>query len=75
MDVQMPRMDGITATRRIRELDGPKSQIPIVAMTANVLPEQVREFTAVGMNGHVAKPIRQVELHAAIAAAVKSAST
>jgi PAS domain S-box-containing protein len=68
MDVQMPRMDGITATRRIREMDGPKSQVPIIAMTANVLAEQVREFTAVGMNGHVAKPIRQPELHAAIAA-------
>jgi CheY-like chemotaxis protein len=71
MDVQMPRMDGITATRRIREMDGPKSRVPIVAMTANVLAEQVREFVAVGMNGHVAKPIRQAELHAAIAAAVK----
>jgi CheY-like chemotaxis protein len=70
MDVQMPRMDGITATRRIREMDGPKSRVPIVAMTANVLAEQVREFVAVGMNGHVAKPIRQAELHAAIAAAV-----
>jgi signal transduction histidine kinase/ActR/RegA family two-component response regulator len=72
MDVQMPRMDGITATRRIREMEGPKSQVPIVAMTANVLPEQVREFTAVGMNGHVAKPIRQAELHAAIAAVLET---
>jgi signal transduction histidine kinase/ActR/RegA family two-component response regulator len=68
MDVQMPRMDGITATRRIREMEAPKSQVPIIAMTANVLAEQVREFAAVGMNGHVAKPIRQPELHAAIAA-------
>jgi CheY-like chemotaxis protein len=41
-------------------------------MTANVLPEQVREFTAVGMNGHVAKPIRQAELHAAIAAVLET---
>jgi CheY-like chemotaxis protein len=70
MDVQMPRMDGITATRRIREMEGPQSRVPIVAMTANVLAEQVREFAAVGMNGHVGKPIRQAELHAAIAAAL-----
>jgi CheY-like chemotaxis protein len=68
MDVQMPRMDGITATRRIREMEGPRSRVPIIAMTANVLAEQVREFEAVGMNGHVAKPIKQAELHAAIAA-------
>jgi CheY-like chemotaxis protein len=67
MDVQMPRMDGITATRRIREMDGHKSAVPIIAMTANVMAEQVREFLAVGMNGHVAKPIKQAELHAAIA--------
>jgi CheY-like chemotaxis protein len=40
-------------------------------MTANVLAEQVREFEAVGMNGHVAKPIKQAELHAAIAAAIE----
>jgi PAS domain S-box-containing protein len=70
MDVQMPRMDGITATRRIREMEGPRSRVPIIAMTANVLAEQVREFEAVGMNGHVAKPIKQAELHAAIAAAI-----
>jgi CheY-like chemotaxis protein len=69
MDIQMPRMDGITATRRIREMEGPKCRVPIIAMTANVLAEQVREFEAVGMNGHVAKPIKQAELHAAIAAA------
>ncbi|HEY0086485.1 MAG TPA: ATP-binding protein [Allosphingosinicella sp.] len=70
MDIQMPRMDGITATRRIRALGGAAAEVPIVAMTANVLPEQVREFFAAGMNGHVAKPVRQAELHAAIAAAL-----
>jgi signal transduction histidine kinase/AmiR/NasT family two-component response regulator len=70
MDIQMPRMDGITATRRIRALGGPTSEVPIVAMTANVLPEQVREFLAAGMNGHVAKPVRQADLHAAISSAL-----
>jgi CheY-like chemotaxis protein/HPt (histidine-containing phosphotransfer) domain-containing protein len=70
MDIQMPRMDGITATRRIRAMGGATADIPIVAMTANVMPEQVREFLAAGMNGHVAKPVRQAELHAAIASAL-----
>jgi CheY-like chemotaxis protein len=70
MDIQMPRMDGITATRIIRQLPPPKSRVPIVAMTANVLPEQVKEFLAAGMDNHVAKPVRQAELHAAIAAAL-----
>ena len=73
MDVQMPRMDGITATRRIREMSGQKGLVPIIAMTANVLAEQVREFRAVGMNAHVAKPIKQADLHAAIAAALAPA--
>jgi CheY-like chemotaxis protein len=70
MDIQMPRMDGITATREIRRLGGEAAEVPIVAMTANVLPEQVREFFAAGMNGHVAKPVRQAELHAAITSAL-----
>jgi DNA-binding NarL/FixJ family response regulator len=66
----MPRMDGITATRRIRALGGPTSEVPIVAMTANVMPDQVREFLAAGMNGHVAKPVRQADLLAAITSAL-----
>jgi CheY-like chemotaxis protein len=72
MDIQMPIMDGITATRRIRELPTPAGEVPIVAMTANVLPQQVSEFLAVGMTGHVAKPVRQRELETALAAAVPS---
>jgi signal transduction histidine kinase/CheY-like chemotaxis protein/HPt (histidine-containing phosphotransfer) domain-containing protein len=70
MDIQMPGMDGITATREIRRLAGPTGQIPIVAMTANVLPQQVAEFLAAGMNGHVAKPVRQRDLETAIASAL-----
>ncbi|HXH00307.1 MAG TPA: PAS domain-containing protein [Sphingomicrobium sp.] len=73
MDIQMPRVDGLTATRTIRKLQGPVGKIPILAMTANVLPEQVKEFRRVGMDGHVAKPIRQAELHAAIARVLERA--
>ena len=70
MDIQMPKMDGITATRLIRLLPGAPSKLPILAMTANVLPAQVKEFLAAGMDGHIAKPVRQAELDAAIGAAI-----
>ncbi|MFC6741958.1 response regulator [Methylobacterium tardum] len=66
MDVQMPVMDGITATRRIRALGGPLSRVPIVAMTANVLPQQVAELRAAGLGDHVGKPFRTDALLAAI---------
>jgi CheY-like chemotaxis protein len=62
MDVQMPVMDGISATRLIRSLPGPECDVPIVAVTANVLPDQVRAFRAAGVNDHVAKPFRRDEL-------------
>ena len=66
MDIQMPRMDGVSATRRIRLMDGPVAQTPIIAMTANALPEQVRAFRQAGMNDYVAKPFKQKDLHEAI---------
>lgn len=66
MDIQMPRMDGISATRCIRALGGAAAGMPIIAMTANVLPEQVAEFRAVGMDDHVGKPFRQDALLSAI---------
>ncbi|GJD60437.1 ATP-binding protein [Methylobacterium frigidaeris] len=67
MDVQMPGMDGITATRTIRGLPAPVGAVPIVAMTANVLPAQLETFRAAGMDGHVGKPFKRAELAAAIA--------
>ncbi len=57
MDIQMPEMDGQEATRRIRALESPVSSIPIIALTADVLPEQRERFSEAGMNGHIAKPI------------------
>jgi CheY-like chemotaxis protein/HPt (histidine-containing phosphotransfer) domain-containing protein len=56
MDVQMPGMDGLEATRRIRAMPGPAARLPIVAMTANVLPSEVARFMRSGMDAHVAKP-------------------
>lgn len=66
MDIQMPRMDGFAATRAIHLLEGRPARTPIIAMTANVLPEQVMQFRAAGMAGHLAKPVRQAELARAI---------
>jgi CheY-like chemotaxis protein len=63
MDIQMPEMDGVTATRCIRSLPDSIKDIPIIAMTGNVLPEQVRGFLAAGMNGHIGKPIEREALY------------
>ena len=58
MDIQMPEMDGYTATRAIRRLDRPDARsIPIIAMTANAFAEDVQAALAAGMTAHVAKPI------------------
>jgi CheY-like chemotaxis protein len=70
MDVQMTEMDGVAATRAIRALGGPAAQVPVLAMTANVLPEQRAEYLAAGMVGMVTKPIDPAQLEAAIAAVV-----
>lgn len=65
MDVQMPRMDGYTATRRIRALSDPvKSCIPIIAMTANAFEEDRKKAKEAGMNGHIAKPVEVSKLMA-----------
>jgi len=58
MDLQMPEMDGLTATRNIRKLDIPKAKtIPIIAMTANVFQEDIDECLKAGMNDHIGKPL------------------
>ncbi len=67
MDVQMPRMDGYTATREIRTLrDNKKANIPIIAMTANAFDEDRKKAFEAGMNAHVAKPIDRVDLFSTI---------
>jgi signal transduction histidine kinase/DNA-binding NarL/FixJ family response regulator len=67
MDVQMPVMDGLEATRRIRALPGPKRRVPVLAVTASALPEQVEACRAAGMDGHLAKPIDRESLLGAVA--------
>jgi PAS domain S-box-containing protein len=58
MDVQMPKMDGLEATKRIRALDGGRAKtVPIIAMTANVFKDDVEKCLAAGMNDHVGKPL------------------
>ena len=58
MDIQMPEMNGLEATRTIRKLEDPwASSIPIIAMTADAFSENVTECMNAGMNGHIAKPI------------------
>ncbi|OAN49255.1 hypothetical protein A6A04_03835 [Paramagnetospirillum marisnigri] len=61
MDMQMPEMDGLEATRRIRALDGDVARIPILALTANALAAEFERCMAAGMDGFVTKPF-QIEL-------------
>ena len=67
MDVQMPEMDGVTATKKIRSLDGPNKDIPIVAMTANAMLGDREKYLSEGMTDYVSKPIDQRELLATVA--------
>lgn len=62
MDIQMPVMDGVEATRRIRGLDGLAACTPIIAVTANTLPAQIQTYVEAGMDDCVAKPVDVVEL-------------
>ena len=58
MDINMPEMDGVEATRRIRALDAPAgARVPIIAVTANVLMSEVDTYLAAGMNDHIGKPV------------------
>ncbi|WP_150137653.1 response regulator [Candidatus Enterovibrio escicola] len=65
MDMQMPVMDGVTATKKIREIKE-LAELPIVAMTANAMERDVNQCREAGMNGHVSKPIDISELLASI---------
>ncbi|WP_282607332.1 ATP-binding protein [Pelagibius sp. Alg239-R121] len=72
MDIQMPEMDGPTATMEIRKLAPPLSETPIVALTANAMAGHREEYLAAGMNDYVTKPIDPRQLFAALARVAKA---
>src|SRR3954464_15016552 len=67
MDVQMPVMDGVEATRQIRQMAGPAREVPIIGLTANVLASEQQRYLAAGMNACLTKPIDWDQLFAALA--------
>jgi len=75
MDVQMPRMDGPTATREIRrrEAELGRARTPIVALTANAMAHQVNDYLAAGMDDFIAKPIEVGQLFAALQRVIEPA--
>jgi two-component system, sensor histidine kinase len=74
MDIQMPEMDGLTATRHIRDEEkaSGRARTPVIAVSANAMTHQVKEYLDAGMDGHVAKPIELTKLHGAMAAALQT---
>ncbi len=72
MDLRMPRMDGMEATRRIRTLPGARGQVPVIALTAKASADEVAACRAAGMSGHLAKPFRHDTLEEAVERAAAS---
>ena len=66
MDIQMPVMDGVASARCIRALKSVTAGVPIIAVTANTLDDQLTLYAEAGMNDCVAKPIRPAELFAKV---------
>ncbi len=74
MDMQMPGMNGLAATKEIRTLPPSQGQVPIIAMTANVLPNEIASCYAAGMTAHIGKPFEIDELLRTIEAASDGAT-
>jgi signal transduction histidine kinase/CheY-like chemotaxis protein len=74
MDLQMPVMDGLEATRRLRASDGPNARIPVLALTANVMETHREACFEAGMTGYVTKPIDARVLLASVISAVDAVS-
>ena len=70
MDIRMPRMDGVAATRAIRALEAAygRPRTPILAVTADAMTHQSHQYSEAGMDGLIAKPIQLAELAAVVAA-------
>lgn len=67
MDCQMPVMDGFEATKKIRELGGKYTELPVIAMTANVMASDRKRVVEEGMNDHIGKPVKVDEMFATMA--------
>jgi signal transduction histidine kinase/DNA-binding response OmpR family regulator len=67
MDIQMPRMDGVEATRRIRAADGPRSRVPIVAVTAHAMASEREAYLAAGLDDYLSKPFKPAALREIVA--------
>lgn len=66
MDLQMPQMDGFEAARAIRAMPDPPGKVPIFALTASVMPDQIAAAQQAGMNGHIGKPLTRAALATAL---------
>ena len=75
MDVQMPEMDGLQATKRIRAMAPPKSKVPIIMLTANAMTGAREQYIAAGADEYVAKPISANELMSKLASIASSAQS
>lgn len=71
MDMQMPEMDGPTATRNIRALSGPRSRVPVIGMSADAVAEHRSEHMSAGLDAYLTKPIVWAKLESAIAAVLQ----
>ena len=72
MDMRMPEMDGLEATRTIRALERPDAKtIPIIALTANAFDEDVQRSLQAGLNAHLTKPIQQDALFSTLESLIK----
>ena len=74
MDISMPELDGVAATRIIRDTKGPNQTTPIIALTAHALPEDAARFQAAGITSTLLKPLSMDSLRAAMTAVVKDAA-
>jgi CheY-like chemotaxis protein len=72
MDIQMPEMDGVTATKLIRAAGGGFRQLPIIAVTANTSPDDRDGYLAAGMDAVIAKPFKDKDLFKVIASVMRS---
>jgi CheY-like chemotaxis protein len=73
MDIKMPRMDGVAATKAIRALGGRTGRVPIIALTANADPDDAAGYVSAGMNGVVEKPMKPETLLLALQRALAEA--